>query len=158
MNDYLLAFLNSIILLICLTISKSVKRITTNINQYLNSEYIHNFSESTKSNIIEEDICIDTQSICDNEKCIGYTRSEIEENSYICNLYTKSKIRLITYDEYNYLYNKLDKNIIGNNYWILNTYIDNKGSLIDDNHEIFINEELYIEHNIKPVISLSKLD
>ena len=128
------------------------------INQYLNYEYIKNLSDDTVNSIVDEEICIDIDVECDNEKCIGLTKKEIEEKGYTCNIYTKSKLRLITYSEYNYLYNNLNKNIIGTNYWIMNTYLENKGSIIDNNDDIFIDEELYLLHYVKPVISLYKLD
>ncbi len=126
------------------------------INLYLNFEYINSLSNETKNNIVEEEVCVDNNSICGNEKCIGYTKEEIINNNYTCNNYKKYKIRLITYDEYNNLYKKINKNIIGTNLWILNTFMDNKSSMIDINNDVYINEELSAYHYVKPVITLLK--
>lgn len=126
------------------------------IINHLNSVYINDLSKETISSIVEEEICIDNKNLCDDEMCIGYTKEEIEKNNYICDKYTKTKIRLITYDEYNYIRSKVEASSIGNNFYILNSFIENKASIIDNNYDVYINEDFNSPHYIKPVITISK--
>ena len=41
---------------------------------------------------------------CNNEICGGREKEEIERNNYICSEYTTSKVKLISYDDFNYAY------------------------------------------------------
>lgn len=126
------------------------------INYYLNNVYINELDTKIKNKLIEKEICSDLNSECDNEKCIGYTKEYILKNNYKCNSYSKTKVRILSYDEYEYIYTKHGHNITGNNYWITNSFSDNKGSIIDKDNSVFILEELTSKNNIKPVITISK--
>ena len=134
---------------------------TSNINNYLNNQYINTLPNIIKNNIIEMEIC-DTQSGisgCDSEDgCGGYKKSTIEKNEWECSTYTKSKIRLLSFDEYSSLYKIMqDKYILYDNYWLINTSNNNTSALsILDNGEVYVLEDATTKLKIKPVITISK--
>lgn len=128
------------------------------INYYLNNIFINKLSNDTKNKLKLSYICDDyDNNSCDNEGCLGYRKEIIENNNYSCNNYTTSLIRLIDFNEYNYIYSKIgeNKNIEGR-YWIMNSYSKDKASIIDNDYEVFILENPLNENEIKPLIILNK--
>lgn len=128
------------------------------INYYLNNIFINKLSDGTLSHLVNNSICNDFENhLCDNEICGGYSKEEIEYNNFVCNSYVDSKIKLISYDEFNYVYSRTkDKKVINGNYWAINTYTNDKGSSIQYNYDYYILEDLINKLDIKPVIILSK--
>ena len=128
------------------------------INYYLNNIFINKLSKETIDLLNEFEICNEYDNYsCDNESCGGYSREEIEHNNYTCDNYSKSKIKIISYDEYNYVYSRAkDKKVINGNYWAINSYDNDKGSSIQYNYDFYILEELYNKLDIKPVIVITK--
>jgi hypothetical protein len=105
------------------------------------------------------------KSICDNysiqgcknnEGCGGYLKEVINENKWYCSDYVDSKVRLLSYDEYNRIYMSPHKNNFISEYWIINTFEKNKGSVIQSNGEVYIMEDLSSSINVKPVITISR--
>lgn len=131
------------------------------INEYLNSKYINTLSDDLKDSLVSIKICDDESGNngCDsNDGCGGYKKSTIEEYEWSCEKYTTSKVRLISYDEYSNLYDRLsDKSLIYGNYWTINSYKINKtGISITNNGEVFVNEDTVNELEVKPVITLKR--
>ena len=127
------------------------------INYYLNNEFLSKLSSKTRELLDDSEICIDEDSVCDDESCIGRTKEEIVSNEYICNKYTSSKLRLITYDEFNYVYGRAsNKDVLNGNYWALNSFYKDYGSSIQYNLDFYVYENLTNELDIKPVIVLRK--
>lgn len=128
------------------------------INYYLNNVFINKLSSETRNLIIENEICNDYENhSCNNEICGGYSREEIDHNNYVCRYYTNSLIKIISYDEFNYVYSRSkDKKVINGNYWAINTYENDKGSSIQFNYDFYILEDLTNKLDIKPVIMLRK--
>ena len=128
------------------------------IKYYLNDVFINKLSEDTLNRIINNPICNDYISkSCDNEICVGYTKEEIEHNNFECNSYSYSRVKLISYDEYNYVYARSkDRKVINGNYWAINSYEKDKGSSIQYNYDFYILENLTNKLDVKPVIILAK--
>lgn len=127
------------------------------INYYINNVFINKLSEKTKSLLIDSEICDDVYSTCNNESCVGLSRDEIENNKFICNSYTTSKIKLISYDEFNYVYSKTqNKNVLNGNYWSINSITPDYGSTIQYDLSYFIYEDLLSKKDVKPVIKYNK--
>lgn len=127
------------------------------INYYLNTEFIKKLSSNTKDKLIDSEICIDNNSVCDNESCVGRTKEDIIRNEYTCNNYINSRVRLITYNEFDYVYKRAsNKNVLNGNYWALNSFYNDYGSSIQYNLDFYIYEDLTKELDIKPVIVLRK--
>lgn len=130
------------------------------INYYLNNIYIEELNSTLKNNLVNSEICDDTSldSICDSsDSCVGYLKSEINQNNWKCESYTTSKIRLITYLEYKNNYNNINDNeLILDDYWSLSAGERGYGSSIQENTEYYIKENLLNELNIKPVITMYK--
>ena len=83
----------------------------------------------------------------------------IDKNNYTCSSYTNSKIKIISYDEYNRAYQKIeDKDLITGNYFAINSYQKDKGTSIQNNGEFYILENLTNDLDIKPLITLSKIN
>ena len=77
--------------------------------------------------------------------------------NYSCKNYTKSKIRIISYDEYNRAYKLIDdKDCIRGNYYAINSYEKDKGTSVQYSDEFYILEDLTNKLDIRPVISISK--
>ena len=130
---------------------------TSYINDYLNSMYINTLSDSVKSKLVEMEICADYDNFCGDEYCGGFTREEIESNEFKCNKYTKSKVKLISYYEFNYAYaNSKNKSNLKGNYFAINSYINNFASSVQNNYEFYVLESVYNKLDIKPVIVLNK--
>ena len=128
------------------------------INYYLNNIFIEKLSDEVKNNLEEIEICNEYDNYtCDNESCGGYSKEEIEYNNYTCNNYIKSKIKIISFDEYNYVYGRSkDKKVINGNYWAINSYTNDKGSSVQYNYDFYILEDLNNKLDIKPVIVIRK--
>lgn len=127
------------------------------INQYLNKDFYDYFSLNIKNNIIDVDICVDDDSMCDSENCVGVLRSEIVKNNWVCNNYEKSFVRLLSYSEYENIYSQYDGvNYIFGNYWMINLFSDGYGTSMQRNGDMFVKEKLTNKLDIRPVITLSR--
>ena len=85
------------------------------------------------------------------------SREEIDKNEYMCNSYSKTKIKLISYDEYNYVYRRTKfTNILNGSYLAINSFSIDKGTSIQYDGSFYIEEDLLKSKDIKPVIILSK--
>lgn len=129
------------------------------INKYLNNTYINTLNDNLKINLKEVEICNSPSgtSGCDSKDgCGGYKKETIEKYNWKCDSYTKSKIRIISYDEYAKLYDTiLDKTLLEDNYWMINSYKEtSKAASIMYNGEIQIDTQTNTKLNIKPVITL----
>lgn len=128
------------------------------INYYLNNDYINKIKDKDKLKNFY--ICDEYDNFsCDNESCGGRTREEINYNNWKCNKYTKSKVKIISYDEYNLLFSKINnknKNIIDGNYWAINSYELDKGSSVQYDYDFYILEDLTNKIDVRPIIQLSK--
>ena len=129
------------------------------INYYINNTFIQKLSDYTKKYLKTYYICDEYNNYtCDNEICGGYTKEEIEYNDWKCTNYTSSKIKIISYDEFNRAYIKIkDKDILDGNYWSLNSYKDEKGSSVSYNYEFYILEDYTNKLDVKPIISIEKV-
>lgn len=127
------------------------------LNYYLNNIFINKLSQETKDSILDSKICNDFSRTCSGEVCGGHIKEEIEYNNFICDEYVDSKVRVITYDEFNYIYSKNNnRDLIDGNYWALNSYEIGKGSSIQRNYEFYILEDFTSKLDAKPVIVLKK--
>ena len=127
------------------------------VNYYLNNEFINKLSNETKSSLVESKICIDTQSQCGDELCIGRSREEINRRNFKCNYYTTSKVKLISYDEFNYIYSKTHNPDVINGYYLsINSFYKDYGSSVQYDQSIYIYEDLNKKLDIKPVIIIAK--
>jgi hypothetical protein len=131
---------------------------TSSINYYLNSEFINELSSDTINNLISTEICDDYDSTnCNNEVCGGRSKEEMEENNYMCSVYINSKVKLISYDEFNYAYVKSkNKEVLGGNYWSINSINYKNGTSILNNFDYYILENPTNKLDIKPVIIVNK--
>ena len=138
--------------------NKDYKWSDSNIYFQLNNNYIDKIPQSIKDRIIEKSICNDytLQGCKNNEGCGGYLKEIINENNWHCSNYVNSKVRLLSYDEYNKIYTSPHRNNFMSEYWIINTFEKNKGSVIQSNGEVYIMEELTSSINVKPVITISR--
>ena len=127
------------------------------VNYYLNNEFINKLSNKTKDALLDNEICTDLNSRCNDELCIGRSRDEINRKKYRCLKYSTSKIKLISYEEFNYVYNKsTNKNVLNGYYSSINSFYKNKASSVQYDRSIYVYEDLYKNMNIKPVILLFK--
>lgn len=129
------------------------------INYYLNTEYIKTLSKDITSKLKEEAICDDFIEIgcLNDEGCGGYTKSEITNNKYICNNYSKSKVRIMSYNEYVNIFDKVIKrSVLNGNYWLMSLGENNKGSSVQYDYNVYILEDFTSKLDVKPVITLLK--
>ncbi len=127
------------------------------IKNYLNDRFYNNLSDNVKEKLLKESVCVDLDSKCNNELCIGYTKDEILYHDYECNKYSDSFVRLISYDEFNYVYSKAkNKNVLNGYYYGMNSYSIDKGSSIQYNLDYYVYEDLTKPLNVKPVLVLKK--
>ncbi len=130
------------------------------INYYLNNEYIKKLSTDIYEKLNDFYICDDYNSFkCNNESCGGRTQDEFIYNGWYCNHFTKSKVKVISYDEYNLLYYKIgndNKKIIDGNYWAINSYKLDYGSSVQYNYDFYILEDLTKKLDIRPIIQITK--
>ena len=138
--------------------TKDYKWSNSNVFFKLNNDYINSLPSSIKDKIIVKSICNDysIQGCKNNEGCGGYLKEAINENKWYCSDYVDSKVRLLSYDEYNRIYMSPHKNNFISEYWIINTFEKNKGSVIQSNGEVYIMEDLSSSINVKPVITISR--
>lgn len=127
------------------------------VNSYLNNTYIDELSDTVKDKLITKYICDEYDNDDCDGNCGGYSKEYINHNNWKCSEYTSSKIRLISFDEYNYLYKNLgeDKKIKGT-YLMINSLNKDKASIVDLDYSVFINEDLLNQNKIRPVITLKK--
>ena len=128
------------------------------INYYLNNIFINTLDDDFKNKIIEKNICDENENTsCNNEICLGYTEEEIVSNNYSCSRYSYSKIKVISYEEYNKYYQMVkDPNILSGNYFAINSFVKDKGTSIEENLEFYILEDLTKKLDVKPVITIAK--
>lgn len=128
------------------------------INYYLNYIFINSLSEEIQKKLIVNNICDDYDTFnCNKDSCGGYSKEEINYYNYSCSKYTESKIKLISYDEYNYVYFKSkNRRVLNGNYWAINSYSKDKGSVVQGNYEYYILENPTSKLDIKPVILIEK--
>ena len=129
------------------------------VYNYLNNEFINTLSENTRSKLKDNYICDDyTYKGCSNNMgCAGYIKEYINKEEYTCSKYMTSKVRIITYEEYNKVY-KNNKNLdsfIGN-YWILNSYKEDTVGSIEEVGNVYMYENPIYKRDVRPVITLSK--
>ena len=129
------------------------------VNDYLNTEFIKELSNETVDKLIPSEICdVYGDNGCDEDKgCGGYLKEDIERSKYFCEKYSSSKIRIITYEEYNSISKTVKnmKDFIGN-YWILNAYSSNYASTVEEKGNVFILEDPTNKKEVRPVITISK--
>ena len=129
------------------------------INYYLNNIYIKTLNENIQSNLKEIPICDDfiTSGCLNDEGCGGFTKNEINSNNWSCNNYSKSKIRILSYSEYVNIFDKIkNKTALIGNYWLINSGIDNRGSSVQFNYNVYVKEEYTTKLDVKPVLTISK--
>lgn len=128
------------------------------INYYLNNVFIKTLDKEIINNLKETAICDDFIKYgCNGEGCGGYTKEEISNNNWTCNNYSKSKVRIITYNEYVNIYNKVNNHsVLNGNYWLMDLGNDDKGSSVQYSYDVYILEEFTNKLDVKPVISILK--
>ena len=129
------------------------------INYYLNNEYIKTLGKDITYKLKEEAICDDFLDIgcLNDEGCGGYTKDEITKNKYTCNNYSKSKVRIMSYNEYVKIYDSVKKRSeLNGNYWLISLGEKDKGSSVQYNYDVYIREELTTKLDVKPVITMLK--
>ena len=128
------------------------------VNMYLNDYFINELSASTKYNLQATEICDEFDNMsCNEESCGGLKKEEINKYGYTCDNYTYSLVRLLSYKEYNKLFVALNENsLIRGNYLLINSFSNNKASIVDSNYEVFIEEDILSLNKIRPVITLKK--
>jgi len=129
------------------------------VKNYLNNEFINELSDDTRSKLVPKLICdVYEDTGCDEDKgCGGYLKEDIEKSKYECEKYSSSLIRVITYEEYNDIYNNIEdmKDFVGN-YWILNAYGKNVASTVEEKGNVFILEKPTNKKQVRPVITITK--
>lgn len=142
---------------------KSYKWSDSKINEYLSNDFIKKYENY---DLKEYKICDQTSgtSGCkDDDGCAGYLKEEVDNGKYSCNKYTKSKVRLLTYNEYNYILKNISdhKWLYGSklkDFWLMNGYSKN-GFLA---FKINIFGQCYLDENtsslleVRPVITIYK--
>lgn len=127
------------------------------VNYYLNNEFVKELSSKTQEDLLDSDICTDLNSRCNDELCIGRSRDEINRRNFKCLKYSTSKVRIISYEEFNYVYNKAtNKDVLNGYYSSINSFYKNNASSVQYDRSIYVYEDLYKNMNIKPVIVLFK--
>lgn len=129
------------------------------INYYLNNEYIKKLNKDITNKLKEEAICDDFIELgcLNDEGCGGYTEDEITRNKYICNNYSKSKVRIMSYNEYINIFDKVKKHsILNGNYWLMSLGENGKGSSVQYDYNVYILEDFTSKLDVKPVITILK--
>lgn len=137
---------------------KEFKWSNSYVNYYLNNVYIDTLSDDIKDRLITKYICDEYELYnCEGESCGGNTKEIINENNWVCTNYTPSKIRLISYYEFNSIVtNSKSIETLNGNYWTINSFTKNYGSVVQNNYEFYILEDLNNKLNVKPVITITK--
>lgn len=127
------------------------------VNGYLNNTFIEELSDETRNKLVTKYICDEfTSEDCDGN-CGGYTKEIINHNNWKCSEYTPSKIRIISFYEYNYIYKRIgESNKIKGTYLMINSLNKDMASIVDLDYSVFINEDLLNINKIRPVITLKK--
>ena len=127
------------------------------VNYYLNNIFINELSQDTRDKLITNYICDDINSVCAEESCIGRNKQDINNNNYSCSSYTESKIKLISYDEFNYLYTySKNMNVLEGNYYSINSFNLDKCSNVQYDLSFYVLSNPSDKLDIKPVILLNK--
>lgn len=128
------------------------------INYYLNNIYVNELPYSIREKLVDTEICINFDKVgCDGDGCGGYTNDIISSNNWYCDRYTTNKIRLISYYDYNYVYENIsNKELLKGNYWAIDSVIDGRGSSIQFNYDFYVNEDFKNKLDLKPVITILK--
>ena len=96
---------------------------------------------------------------CNDEICGGMNKNEIIKHKYRCNSYTNSKVKLISYDEFNYAYSKgVNKDILKGEYFAINSLESGYVSSVQFDNSFYILNNSVDRLDIKPVIKLSKIN
>lgn len=132
---------------------------TSLINKYLNNEYINTLDKDIVNGLKEVSICDNKSNTtgCDaDDGCGGYKKETIDKYKWNCEEYTKSKVRLISFDEYSMLYDDLkNKEIIRGNYWTINAGKESKtGVSILYDGSVYTNEVDNAVLDVHPVITI----
>lgn len=134
------------------------------INKYLNTQFLS--SISSLINIEETLVCSDRsgQSGCfEDDGCAGYLNTEINDYGFVCHSqFISSKIRLLTYIEYNDILNDLEneeKTIIYGNekFWTMIGW--NKplyAGSIDIDGKFRVDQNTTDKLDVRPVITIKK--
>lgn len=133
----------------------------SSINKYLNDVYFSNLSDEIRGMIVERDICNNYSGVggCDNgDGCGGFKKEVIEENNWVCRDYVKSKIRLISYDEYVYLIENSKNKITFNDYFhMINSSNDSMKNLsVLYNGDVFTKEKSINKLSVRTVFTIKK--
>ena len=137
----------------------SYKWSLSKVKDYLNNEFINELSSETRSKLVPNQICdVYSDTGCDEDKgCGGYLKEDIVRKKYKCDKYTSSLIRVITYEEYNDMYNNVkDMSKFKGNYWIMNAYGKNVASTVEEKGNVFVLENPTNKKEVRPVITISK--
>ena len=131
---------------------------TSKVNYFLNNTYLNSFSEEVKASLVTEYICDEyVNYTCDGGNCGGYKKSVINYNEWNCVDYTPSKVRILSFDEYNYIYSKIGENkLINGSYLLINSLSHDNASIVDNDYSVFIKGNILDEYKIRPVITLKK--
>lgn len=131
---------------------------TSDIKSYLNNTFISELSKNTINKLSTMEICDDYDSLnCNNEVCGGRSREEINRNNYICYNYSNCKIKVISYDEFNYAFsNAKNKESLNGYYWSINSIELGYATSILYNYDYYILENKTNKLDVRPVIILNK--
>ncbi len=128
------------------------------VHDYLNNNFINKLSDNTRSLLKDNYICNDySYNGCKGEGCAGYIKEYIDKEGFSCFDYSKSKVRIITYEEYNRVF-KYSKNLdyFSGNYWILNSYKEDTVGAVEEVGNVFMYENPTNKRDVRPVITLNK--
>lgn len=129
------------------------------IKYYLNNIYIKTLNSSIQKKLKDTPVCDDfiTSGCLNDEGCGGFTKNEINSNNWSCNNYSKSKIRILSYSEYANIFDKMkNKKLLIGNYWLINSGIENYGSSVQFNYDVYVKENYTTKLDVKPVFTISK--
>lgn len=142
---------------------KSYKWSLSKINRYLNDELIKDLSDYK---LKEYSVCNEdagTSGCKDNDGCSGYIKEDVLSGGYSCKSYVKSKIRLLTYGEYNYIFkNSKDKKWLYNykvgDFWLMNGYSESGYMAFKVNKQglCYLDENVSYLLEVRPVITIYK--
>ncbi len=142
---------------------KSYKWSISKINKYLNEYFLEKVSDY---NLKEYEICDQTSGVkgCKGgDGCAGYLKEQMESGNYKCKKYASSKVRLLTFDEYNFIikntedYKWLYGSKIGE-FWLMNGYYENGFSAFKINvfGQCYLDENTSSLLEVRPVITIYK--
>lgn len=128
------------------------------VNDYLNTVFINELSSETKNKLVTKYICDEyTNNTCNDQSCGGYKKEFINNHGWSCTNYSASDVRIISFDEYNYIYGKIGENkLIKGTYLMMNMLESDKASIVDSDYGVYIMEDLLNPNKIRPVITLKK--